>query len=147
MSKIHFFYQETKFKLNKKQKIQLQRWIIQIVQHFNFDLIELNYVFCSDGILSQYNIRYLQHNTLTDVITFDNSDYQRQIEGDILISIDRVRENAEKYGVSFDSELHRVMVHGLLHLLGFKDKTPEQKIIMRQQEDFCLLLWEQGKYT
>ena len=102
----------------------------------------LNYIFCSDAFLLSLNVEYLNHNTLTDVITFDNSDDSKGIQGEIYISIDRIRENAKKYRVPFERELHRVMIHGLLHLLGYADKTPLQKKMMRKKESTYLSLKE-----
>ena len=85
------------------------------------------------------NVHYLNHNTLTDIITFDQSDGQT-IEGDIFISIDRVRENAQRQDISFTEELHRVMIHGILHLAGYNDKSSKEKTLMREKEDECLSL-------
>jgi probable rRNA maturation factor len=103
----------------------------------NKTLGELVYIFCNDDYLLEKNIKYLNHNTLTDVITFDYC-LDKIISGDILISVERVRENSESYNVSFSEELNRVMVHGLLHLLKYNDKTKKQSKIMREKEDFYL---------
>jgi rRNA maturation RNase YbeY len=100
-------------------------------------ILELSYVFCSDDYLLQINQEYLNHDTLTDIVTFDNSEDPKKIEGDIFISIDRVKENGEKLGTS-ETELERVMVHGLLHLLGYKDKKKEDKALMTEKEDFYI---------
>ena len=100
---------------------------------------DINYIFCSDNYLHQINFQYLDHDTFTDIITFDQSD-KDQIEGDIFISIDRVHENANERNISFVNELHRVMIHGILHLLGYNDKTPKEKQLMREKEDECLSL-------
>ena len=112
-------------------------WIEKIITKEKKELGEIVFVFCSDDYLLQKNIQFLKHDTLTDVITFD---YCRdmKISGDILISIDRVKENAKKYESDFCTELNRVMAHGLLHLLGYSDKTLEENKIMREKEDFYL---------
>jgi len=99
----------------------------------------LNYIFCSDTYLHKINLEYLKHDTLTDIITFDYSE-KKQISGDIFISIDRIKENALKFNQSTDIELNRVLIHGVLHLLGYKDKTPKEKETMRAKEDFYLTL-------
>ncbi len=99
----------------------------------------LNYIFCSDEYLHQMNVQYLAHDTLTDVITFDYCEFP-MISGDIYISITRVKENAKIFHHSFNEELNRVMVHGLLHLCGYKDKRKAETIIMRQKEDLYLQL-------
>jgi rRNA maturation RNase YbeY len=100
-------------------------------------ILELSYVFCSDEYLLQINQEYLNHDTLTDIVTFDNSEDPKKIEGDIFISIDRIKENGEKLG-TLETELERVMVHGLLHLLGYKDKKKEDKEVMTAKEDFYI---------
>src|SRR6185312_7511210 len=103
-----------------------------------FKLKELNYIFCSDSYLLQINQQYLDHDTYTDIVTFDNSDIAKTITGDIFISIDRIRENASKFGVTEANEVHRVIIHGALHLLGYKDKSPADKKKMTLKEDFYL---------
>jgi rRNA maturation RNase YbeY len=101
--------------------------------------VSLSFIFCSDDYLHQINVEYLHHDTLTDVITFEytaaNSD---AIEGDIFISIDRIKENAAEFQVPFEVELHRIMVHGTLHLLGYSDKSPNDKALMTEKENFYL---------
>jgi len=101
-------------------------------------LKELNYIFCSDAYLLQINQQYLNHDTYTDIITFDNSETEKVITGDIFISIERIRENAAKYNITEADELHRVIIHGALHLLGYKDKTAVTKQKMTEKEDFYL---------
>lgn len=98
----------------------------------------LTYIFCSDEHLLQMNQQFLDHNTFTDIITFDLGEYEDEIEGEIYISVDRVRENAEKFAVPYDNELHRVIFHGMLHLCGFKDKKDADKKVMRAKEDECI---------
>ena len=101
----------------------------------------LNYIFCSDHLLLDINQEYLSHDTYTDIITFDYSDIPGRIEGDIYISVDRIAENAAKFKVSLREELARVMAHGLLHLCGFGDKTPAEKVEMRKEEEMALSLF------
>jgi len=136
MASIHFFTEEIPFKL--KQSLKLKAWIKAAIEKEKFTLKNLNYVFCSDAFLLERNIQYLNHNTLTDIITFDLSEEEGIIEGEIYISIDRVRENALKFSKSFEDELHRVLIHGVLHLAGYRDKKAEQKVEMRKKEDYYL---------
>lgn len=102
---------------------------------------ELQYIFCSDDYLLEINRQYLNHDFYTDIITFDLSEKSHPINAEIYISVDRVRENAKEYDSSLKKELHRVIFHGALHLCGYKDKTPQQKKLMRQKEDKYLGLW------
>lgn len=138
MGAIRFFSEKVRFKLPRPTKTS--NWLKKAIQNEGFQLNSLNIIFCSDVHLGKINQHYLNHKTLTDIITFDNSLEQGSIEGDIFISIPRVRENATKFQVTFDSELHRVMVHGVLHLLGYNDKSKHQKTIMRKKEDAYLSL-------
>lgn len=110
----------------------------RIIREHGFRPGELNYIFMSDEDLLKINIEYLNHSTYTDIITFDNSETDDTIEGDIFISVDRVRENAEKFGTGFEDELVRVMAHGVLHLAGYKDKKPEEAQAMRAAEEKAL---------
>lgn len=135
---IHFFSEGITFKPKEIRK--LKNWIKQVVSKEQNSLKELNFIFCDDQYLHQINVEYLQHDTFTDIITFDNSDTEKLIEGDIFISVERVEENAQKFALSFDEELHRVMIHGVLHLLGYQDKTSKEKAKMRAKEDEYLLL-------
>ncbi|OWY19719.1 rRNA maturation RNase YbeY [Sphingobacteriales bacterium UPWRP_1] len=138
---INFYIQPPlKYRLEGKKKIK--EWVKAIITAEGKYVGNINYIFCTDEELYQMNVAYLSHQTYTDIITFDNSDDPRFIEGDIFISIDRVSENAAKFGVSVLQELHRVMAHGILHLLGYKDKTPEQQALMRHKEEECLLRFE-----
>ncbi len=100
--------------------------------------VGLNYIFCTDGYLLTMNRQFLKHDTLTDIITFDLSEKTGELNGEIYISVERVRENAEKFGVTYNEELHRVIFHGALHLCGFGDKKEADKIEMRRMEDKCL---------
>ncbi len=112
-------------------------WLNSIILSEGRKLGEIAFVFCTDEYLLEKNIQFLNHNTLTDVITFDYCE-NNTINGDILISIDRVKENSEIFEVDFLTELHRVMAHGLLHLLGYKDKTKEDARMMREKENYYL---------
>lgn len=138
MSSVHFFYNEVRFKLRTPRKVI--SWIKEIVDKEGSLIQEINYVFCSDSYLLTLNLGFLKHNTLTDIITFDNSEKTFVLEGEIYISVERVEENAKKYNVPFEDELNRVMIHGILHLLGYKDKKPTEKAIMRKKEEACLSL-------
>lgn len=133
---IHLFEEDISIKI--KNKLNLKRWIKATIIAEKKSLGELNYIFCSDEYLHEMNVEYLNHDTLTDIITFDNSEVEDEITGDIFISIDRVIDNANKFEVSIEDELHRVMVHGVLHLIGYKDKKKEEKETMRFKENFYL---------
>jgi rRNA maturation RNase YbeY len=129
------------FKL--KGKRNYTHWIHRVIKEHHALPGDLAFVFCSDEVLLRYNIQYLNHDTLTDIITFDYSE-NGTISGDILISIERVKENAASLKNTFDLELQRVMIHGVLHLLGFKDKSPAAKKAMRAAEDRALALFAQN---
>ena len=116
---IHFFLEDISFTL--KQKGLIRSWVKNTIVEEGFKLKELNFIFCSDNYLLSMNQDYLKHDTLTDIITFDNSEQKRVIVGDIFISLERIRENAQSFKVTTESELHRVMIHGTLHLLGKED--------------------------
>jgi rRNA maturation RNase YbeY len=137
---INFFTEDIKFDLTQKQK--RKNWLKQIAQSENFKIGELNYIFCSDEYLYQINVDYLNHHTYTDIITFDNSEEEKLIEGDIFVSIDRVKENAQKLKQEESSELSRVISHGLLHLMGYKDKTKTDAEVMRSKEAFAIELFQ-----
>lgn len=138
MPSIKFFTEEVAFKLPHPRKTS--SWIKSAIQREKKSLANLTYIFCSDEYLYGINVEYLRHKTYTDIITFDMSEGSGEIEGDIFISIDRVRENSEKLGTPFEEELHRVIIHGALHLIGYSDKTPAQKTTMRRKEDAYLSL-------
>ncbi|TXK72576.1 rRNA maturation RNase YbeY [Mesonia sp. HuA40] len=128
---IHF-NNENDFQLPAPQ--EYERWINQIILSEKHRLGEINYVFCDDEFLLKINQEYLSHDTYTDIITFDYK-VGRELFSDIYISTDRVKENAEKFGVSFENELKRVMAHGILHLCGYSDATDAEKRIMREKEN------------
>jgi probable rRNA maturation factor len=136
MPAIHFFEEDIPYKLKKKALVR--QWITETIVAEGFRLKELNYIFCSDAYLLQINQQYLNHDTYTDIVTFDNSETEGSIIGDIFISIDRIRENALKFNSNEAGELHRVIIHGALHLLGYKDKTAVTKQKMTEKEDFYL---------
>ena len=115
----------------------LEPWIKTVITKENKTLGELNYIFCTDEYLLEKNQTFLNHNTSTDIITFDYSE-ENQISGDIFISIERVKENARKFAVEFETELKRVMIHGVLHLIGYKDKSEDEQKLMREKENFYL---------
>ncbi len=132
--KITYHTEDIDFQLLKKTP--LSNWIKKTVEIEGKSLGAVTYIFCSDLYLHKMNVEHLDHDTLTDIITFPyNND---PIEGDIFISIDRVKDNAQDFKTTFDNELHRVMIHGILHLCGYKDKTAEEAKRMRQKEDECL---------
>lgn len=122
-------------------------WLEKIPAQEGKKLLGLQYIFCSDTYLLDINIRYLDHDTLTDIITFDNAETEGEIEGDIFISIDRVKENAIKFKVPFEKELARVLAHGALHLCGYGDKTASEVKIMRQKEDFYIAQSPAGNHA
>ena len=117
----------------------ISNWLKDVTTKEGKEIGELVYVFCNDDYLIEKNIQFLKHDTLTDVITFDYCN-EEIISGDILISTERVKENALKYEVDFLTELHRVIVHGLLHLLGYKDKSESDTALMREKENYYLKL-------
>lgn len=134
---ISFYSEDVDFQLENEQ--QIIDWIKNTIQQEAKSATEISYIFCSDEYLYQMNLEYLNHDTYTDIITFDYTE-NSVVSGDIFISIDRVKENAIKFKTTFKNELSRVIIHGVLHLLGYKDKTPEQKQVMRSKEDFYLTL-------
>lgn len=137
-SKIRFDCHDIRFKLTRIA--ETRAWLEDIIKTEGFISRSVNFVFTSDEHLLSVNQSFLQHDTFTDIITFDNSDSPGQVEADIFISIPRVRENATKYGESFERELRRVLAHGILHLVGYKDKSPSDKALMREKEDRYLSL-------
>lgn len=131
------FNYETDFELY--DEVALEAWVEMIISNKGFEAGEINFIFCDDEYLHKLNVEFLQHDTLTDVISFDNS-LGKLVSGDIFISVERVTENASEYNVLFEEELHRVMIHGILHFLGFKDKNPEDEKVMRKEENDALIL-------
>ena len=142
-SQVRFFYQ-AKFSL--KQATRLKTFLAGIFKKEGFKLESLNYVFCNDAQLLKINQSYLHHKTLTDIITFDLSENDAKI-GEIYISVERVRENAAFFNNSFKLELVRVMIHGILHLCGYSDKTQKQKAEIRKMEDKYLRIYSISRET
>ena len=136
MPAITFHEEDISYKL--KNKTAVRKWITDTIVAEGYKLTELTYIFCTDEYLLQINRQYLDHDTYTDIITFDNSEEDGVIVGDIFISIERIRENAGKFNVTEATELHRVLIHGALHLLGYGDKSPADKKKMTSKEDFYL---------
>lgn len=134
------FNYETDFVLQNEH--HLKKWIQKVVSKQGFSIDEINYIFCDDTYLHKLNVEFLQHDTLTDIISFDNS-LGKLINGDVFISVERVKENAKDFNVSFDEELRRVMIHGVLHYCGFKDKTETDQKEMTNQENKALLTFKQ----
>ena len=132
---ISFFSEGINFTL--KDKNHWKKWLKSVIEAEGYKLKEISYIFCDDEYLHKINLEYLQHDTYTDIITFDSGEGD-SLRGEMYISTERVADNAQTEGVSFGHELCRVMVHGLLHLAGYGDKTPEQEALMRQKEDFYL---------
>ena len=135
-----FFHTESPlaFELSSTKENNYREWLHQVVIEEGYELTELNYIFCSDAYLHKMNVEYLNHDTLTDVIPFHHSDAPCCIEGDIFLRVPRLDETAQKFGVLFLEELKRVMVHGLLHLLGYADKTETEQTQMTGKENFYL---------
>jgi len=136
---IRFFSEEVSFKIPHPRKTA--NWIKLSIQKEKGQPGDINYIFCSDRYLLDINKEYLNHNSLTDIITFDTrSTKSSPISADIYISIERVKDNAKTLEIGFDSELHRVMIHGVLHLVGYKDKSKANKAQMRKKEEAYLSL-------
>lgn len=130
---INFFNEETNF--SPKFKTKLRAWVLSVIVNEKHHLLALNFIFCSDQYLLKINQEYLKHDTYTDIITFDNSEEKGAIIGDIFISVERIKENAKTFKTVLSHELHRVMIHGTLHLLGYPDKKKEEKALMTQKEN------------
>ena len=126
------FNSETSFTLKNQKK--LVKWISDVISSEGFQVGEINYIFCNDSYLNKINQEFLNHDTFTDIISFDYT-LGKEVGGDIFISIERVLENAEKFNEVFENELYRVMIHGILHFMGYKDKTKKEKTLMRTKED------------
>ena len=127
--------------LDKEERKHIRQSLTTLCVKNNYSIESLVYVHQSDEELLEINQRSLQHNTYTDIITFDLSDTEGVIDGEIYISVDRIKENASVFGVAFRNEYRRVLSHGLLHLMGFKDKTTKEKAEMRKQEDLALAIF------
>ena len=126
------FNYETDFELDNEA--QYEDWISRIIESEGFDEGEINYIFCDDDYLHKINVEYLDHDTLTDIISFDYT-VGNLIQGDIFVSVERVKDNANDFNVSFEEELKRVLSHGVLHYCGYKDKSPKDEVLMRSKEE------------
>ncbi|TFG78783.1 MAG: rRNA maturation RNase YbeY [Flavobacteriales bacterium] len=125
------FHYEVDFQVDNELKFR--DWLTRICTSEGFEVSDLNFIFCSDEVLLGMNIKYLEHDNYTDIISFDYTEGMT-IAGDIFISVDRLKENAILFGVSFNEELLRVMAHGVLHLIGYKDKSKDESEMMRAKE-------------
>ena len=132
------FNYETDFELPYEH--EFSSWISKVIISENCKEGDINYIFCDDEYLHDINLKYLNHDTLTDIISFDYS-VGKELHGDIYISIERVKENAEDFEVDFKDEIRRVMVHGVLHYCGYKDKTDDDQKLMRSREDHYISQW------
>lgn len=126
------FNYETDFEL--ENEAQYEDWISRIIESEGFDEGEINYIFCDDEYLHKINVEYLDHDTLTDIISFDYT-VGNLIQGDIFVSVERIQDNANDFNVSFEEELKRVLSHGVLHYCGYKDKSPKDEVLMRSKEE------------
>ncbi|RYH76230.1 rRNA maturation RNase YbeY [Flavobacteriaceae bacterium 144Ye] len=126
------FNYETQFQLSNETIFE--QWIKETIQNEGCSLGDINYIFCDDDYLHKINVEFLDHDTLTDIISFDYS-VGKQLHGDIYISVERVEDNAKDFKVDFDVELSRVIIHGILHYCGYKDKTDEDAKVMRAKEE------------
>jgi len=126
------FNYETDFEL--ENEMQYEGWISRIIESEGFDEGEINYIFCNDDYLHKINVEYLNHDSLTDIISFDYS-VGNVLQGDIFVSVERVQDNANDFNVSFEDELKRVLSHGVLHYCGYKDKSPKDEALMRSKEE------------
>ncbi len=135
---IRYFIEDVEFKVPFPQKIR--RWLNAVAVAEGYQIQELSYVFCSDEYLHKINVEYLDHDTYTDIITFDNSESEDLLSGDIFVSVERVEDNARSLHTLFYDELCRVLVHGVLHLSGYLDETDEEEAEMRRLESHYLAL-------
>jgi rRNA maturation RNase YbeY len=136
---IEFTY-ETDFEL--KEEALIRKWISNVISLEGFELGDISYVFCDDRFLHKLNVEYLDHDTLTDILSFDYR-LGKQINGEIYISVERVADNAKDFSTDFEEELHRVIIHGILHFCGYKDKSVAEEKKMRSKENEALLLLKQ----
>lgn len=142
MPELYIDFFEVNIPLPKIQKTNTRNWLSEVVRKENKRIksVEINYIFCDDEHLLSLNQKYLNKQTLTDIITFDYAE-KNSIKGDVFISYERVKDNAKKFNQKTSDELKRVIVHGLLHLLGYKDKTTAERNVMTQKEDYYLALF------
>ncbi len=135
---VQFFYEEINYKLQSESKIG--QWLKLCASKENKNISLINYIFCTDAYLIEINKQYLKHDYYTDIITFEYSENEASLTGDVFISVDRAKENSIKLNQNFESEIMRLLVHGLLHLMGYKDKEPQDKKMMTSKEDHYLSL-------
>lgn len=140
---ISFFTEDCSYTLPQKQLTK--KWLKSVIENFGFSVGTINYIFCSDKEILKINNEYLGHNYYTDIITFPYTE-NNKVSSDIFISIDTVKSNSEKFNQNFHDELNRVMVHGVLHLVGFDDKSKSDKIKMREEENKCVKLFNNLHY-
>jgi len=138
LSEIHFFNEDVNYRLRDKKKIR--NWVINTIDNEGYELESINFIFTSDSYLHKINVDYLSHDTYTDIITFEYNENGLPILSDIYISLDRCRENAKTLKLSLTNEVHRIIIHGVLHLLGYKDKNKKDKDLMTSKEDYYLSL-------
>ncbi len=136
---VSYYFENTDFRL--KNRIRIRNWLRFVAESEIFTLGDISVIFCSDNYILDINQRFLQHDYFTDIITFDYSENGR-ISGDLFISVDSVRENSIEYGTEFEDELHRVIVHGILHLIGYDDHTEEEIRTMRSKENYYLSVFD-----
>ena len=137
---IRYFCEDIKF--TYKNKLANNRWLKMVAGSEIRKIVDINIIFCSDNYILDVNMKYLQHDYFTDIITFDYCE-GKVLSGDLFISVDSVRENSIEFGTDFEEELHRVIVHGVLHLIGYDDHTDEDKKVMRQKENYYLQMRSQ----
>lgn len=135
---ISFINIEVQYNLPDKKR--LKNWLNSVSSEYGYSKLKLNYNFCSDEYVLKINKEYLRHTTYTDIITFPYLNEKPNLEGEVFISVERIKENAQKYVQDENTEMNRVIIHGLLHLLGYSDKTKELKKFMTEKEDFYLSL-------
>lgn len=123
-------------------KVQIKKWVAEVANYYGKTCGEIAYIFCDDNKIIEVNRQYLQHDYYTDIITFDYS-YGSRISGDLFISLDTVRSNADEQKTEYDNELHRVIIHGILHLCGINDKGPGEREVMEAAENHALSIWNE----
>lgn len=136
------YYQSEDIKMPKIAKRKVSTWVKEVAKLHGYKVGDISYIFCSDEKILEVNRQYLQHDYYTDIITFDYTE-ERVISGDLFISLDTVRTNAEQFNVSYESEFYRVVIHGILHLCGINDKGPGEREVMEAHENESLALWNE----
>ncbi|MBO7506071.1 MAG: rRNA maturation RNase YbeY [Paludibacteraceae bacterium] len=136
------YYQSEDITMPKIAKRKISAWVKEVAKRHGYKVGDVSYIFCSDEKILEVNKQYLQHDYFTDIITFDYTE-GKTISGDLFISLDTVRTNAEQFHASYDTELHRVIIHGILHLCGINDKGPGEREVMEKHENEALALWDE----